>query len=173
MRFSQPHSQSVPVHLKLFYQLIKMFISDICPYCTKATMAYKLPPPSTLISHKVKVSHMEKDCFWLQMEPDKVDRLTVCKEEESMRQGEVPQLEEGDNVVGWWDGDLYRGYWRGRYLSGLWTGVTGNVHDDRDHVLHCSPHPRGHPRHCSSCVRGQNLSGSAQPSPSLPQNLDS
>merc|ERR1719318_1719897 len=29
--------------------------------------------------------------------------------EENMRQGEVPQLEEGDSVVGWWEGDLYRG----------------------------------------------------------------
>ena len=43
------------------------------------------------------------------MEPDKVSRLTLCKMEESMRQGEVPQLEEGDSVVVWWEGDLYRG----------------------------------------------------------------
>ena len=42
------------------------------------------------------------------MEPDKVSRLTLCKMEESMRQGEVPQLEEGDSVVVWWEGDLYR-----------------------------------------------------------------
>ena len=47
--------------------------------------------------------------MWLKMEPDKVSRLTLCKMEESMRQGEVPQLEEGDSVVVWWEGDLFRG----------------------------------------------------------------
>ena len=29
------------------------------------------------------------------VEPDKVDRLTLCMKEEGLRQGEVPQLDQG------------------------------------------------------------------------------
>ena len=41
-------------------------------------ISYKFPPPHILVNHIVKglVSHM--DCFWLQMEMDKVARLTLC-----------------------------------------------------------------------------------------------
>ena len=145
-----------------------------------------------------------------------MSRLSLCKKEENMRQGEVPQLEEGDSVVVWWEGDLYRvviikilevGKVLVRFVDwgnmatlardmvrkaymGVVETVVGAVKckllgrellawaekleqceymvqlkcvamyqdDDRDHILHCSPHPRGHPRHCCSCVRGQNIS---------------
>ena len=35
--------------------------------------------------------------------------MTLCLKEECLGQSEVPQLQEGDSMVGWWEGDLYRG----------------------------------------------------------------
>ena len=33
-----------------------------------------------------------------------MDRLTLCLKEECLGQSEVPQLQEGDSMVGWWKG---------------------------------------------------------------------
>ena len=38
-----------------------------------------------------------------------MDRLNLCLKEECLGQSEVPQLQEGGSMMGWWEGDLYRG----------------------------------------------------------------
>ena len=72
------------------------------------TISYKYPLPSAHVDHVVKgqVSHVETDCFWLQMEPDNVVRLG---EKERVGDGEGPLLSVEECVVGWWEGDWYRG----------------------------------------------------------------
>ena len=74
------------------------------------TISYKYPLPSARahVDHVVKgqVSHVETDCFWLQMEPDNVIRLG---EKERVGDCEGPLLAVGECVVGWWEGDWYRG----------------------------------------------------------------